>query len=474
MLEKGVSLQDQQRFGEADSNDLQNKYNPDKIISDKKRNIKAAIDHICDSITADGYVRAATDYTWYKLMWFRDSSLISSALSQAAATFLKLDDKDMLADSFKARDTALKIIYKEWGILDTSKPKLASTVSMKLQDFEFKKLKNHIPARITSDGSLADMVLEDKRINDVAEAENPNSWLKQFDSVPLVLYATSEFIKGFGAEALPNGLREKIEANLAILSDYIINVYKCPCADAWEQNPHMLHSYSVGTAYGGLLSALKISEALGIKLDSEKINTELYGKNGIASFINEFFVKDGVLRKYRHEFGADVEEYPKVDASAYILFALIDKNHDLIDIKTYMRTMEALRENHIFKSTDGTKVYESAMPKRYDGDRYFGGAGWILLAALEASISINEGDTNRAKYVLGEIEKLVPKDGFRLPEQEPIDEVFLNPERESENDSNGKKPAMDLIWSSAEYLRAATAELAYMQRSGQESSMLRG
>jgi GH15 family glucan-1,4-alpha-glucosidase len=473
MLEKGVFFQDQQRRGEAAPKEPQINYDFEKLISYRKRNIAAAVNHICDSIDSDGYVRAATDYTWYKLMWFRDSSLISSALSQAAAVLSNLADKSMLNEALMAKNTALKIISKEWDVIDKSRPKLATAASTPLQDPELKKLKNHLPARITKDGTLADMDIDGRHINDVPEAENQNSWLKQFDSIPLILYATSEFINSFGPQSLSRELIEKINSNLAMLSDYIIHVYKCPCADAWEQSPHMLHSYSVGAVFGGLTSALKISERLGIELDSEKINKEIYGKNGIASFINELFVKDGVLRKYRKEFGADVEEYPKVDASAYILFALLDKNHDLINTETYYKTMDALKENHIFKSVDGSRIYESAMPKRYEGDRYFGGAGWILLAALEASISISEGDISHAEYILSEIEKLIPKEGFKLPEQEPLEDIFLNPYRESESDAKGKNPAMDLIWSSAEYLRAATAELDFIRRNKQETNMLR-
>ena len=52
---------------------------------------------------------------------------------------------------------------------------------------ELKKLKNHIPARIDGNGRLANMEIDGRQINDLAESENPNSWLKQFDSVPLVL-----------------------------------------------------------------------------------------------------------------------------------------------------------------------------------------------------------------------------------------------------------------------------------------------
>ena len=134
---------------------------------------------------------------------------------------------------------ALKILSKHWELMERNKDKLLSAASMPLENYELKKLKNHIPARVDGDGRLANTEIDGRKINDFAEAENPNSWLKQFDSVPLVLHATAEFVKAFGIGSLPEGLAESIRKNIGVMADYIINVYKCPCADVWEQNLHM-------------------------------------------------------------------------------------------------------------------------------------------------------------------------------------------------------------------------------------------
>ncbi|MEM0202024.1 MAG: hypothetical protein QXR73_02510 [Candidatus Micrarchaeaceae archaeon] len=458
-MEKFIYSQYQHKTGETCSKLPIMAKDPERIFAERKKNVAAAIDHITSNISPDGYVRAATDYTWYKLMWFRDSAMISSSLSQAASSIKRLGDSDLMPFAEKARDGALKILSKQWSLIDYNREKLRSTASMSLEDLEIKKLKNHIPARIDSRGNLADIEIDGKHINDLAEAENPNSWLKQFDSIPLVLHATSEFVKAFGADSLTEPLRGSIHRNIGVIADYIINVYKCPCADVWEQNPHMLHSYDIGAAYAGLDSVLYLSSELGIGIDADKINREIYGSAGIINFMNEFFVKDGVLRKYRGEFSIDVAENPKVDASAYLLFALFDPEHSLVNEDVYSKTMEALRENHIFRSQDGKRIYESPFPKRYEGDRYFGGSGWILLGAAEAYLNTKNGNNPRADYILESIEKLVPKSGFSLPEQDPMDEGLLNPYREGESDAIGKKPAMDLIWSAAEYIRAATAHM---------------
>ncbi len=459
MLEKSVYSQDQHKTGETCSKLPTVTKTPERILAERKKNIAAAIEHITSNIMPDGYVKAATDYTWYKLMWFRDSSMISSSLSQSAASINRLGDKELMPFAEKAMAGALRILSRQWGLIERNRETLRSTASMSLEDFELKKLKNHIPARIDGNGRLANMEIDGRQINDLAESENPNSWLKQFDSVPLVLHATSEFLKAFGVEFLPASLVESIRSNIGVLADYIINIYKCPCADVWEQNPHMLHSYDIGAAYAGLNSILYLSSELGADIAADKIGKEIYGSTGLINFMNEFFVKDGILRKYREEFGSDVSENPKVDAAAYLLFALFDPEHALVSENVYLKTMEALKDNHIFRSKDGKRVYESVFPKRYEGDRYFGGSGWILLAAAEAYLNAKNGDSSKAEYILESIEKLIPESGFSLPEQEPMDEELLNPLREGENDAMGKKPAMDLIWSAAEYIRAATAHV---------------
>ncbi len=246
---------------------------------------------------------------------------------------------------------------------------------------------------------------------------------------------------------------------LDLLSKYIMKVYKCPCSDAWEQGADMLHSYSVASAYCGLKSALDISKALGVGIDDESINEAIYSNDGIKDFLNSLFVKEGILRKSRPEFGSDVIENPKVDASAYIIFAIFDDNHYLVDEDIYANTMKKLEENHTFISQDGKKAYNSIMPKRYEGDKYFGGSGWILLAALESYLSLKDGNHAGASTILNKIEELLPSEGFMLPEQESIDPELLNPVHEGINDSVGKTPAKDLLWSAAEYLRAASKEI---------------
>lgn len=473
MLEKGILFRDQQKPGETGTAEIKDTKEYAYNLSKRIDNIKKAIDHITKNVDPEGYVRAATDYTWYKLMWFRDSSMISSSLSQASKKLHDLGIENTEIHQERAKLAAMKIISKEWEVISSNHDRIAASSTMSLENPEYKKLKFHIPARIAENGELADKFIDGRHINDTAESENPNSWLKQFDTVPLILYATSEFINSFGAEVLPDAAKRAIRENLGILSRYIINVYKCPCADAWEQSPDMLHSYSVAAAYAGLNSAMAIADSLGLELDTKSVEKEVYGKGGIKEFINSMFVKDGIMKKFRPEFGADTIEYPSIDASAYIVFALFDPSHYLIEREVYSKTMDALKSNHIFKSYKDGKTYYSAMPKRYEGDRYFGGSGWILLSALEAYNLILDKNAEGASKILDRIEELAEGPEFKLPEQEPIVEEFLNPFRESENDAIGKRPAMDLIWSAAEYLRASAAELELLKEGNYVASFLR-
>ncbi len=247
-----------------------------------------------------------------------------------------------------------------------------------------------------------------------------------------------------------------IEKNIDELVDYIIKTYKCVCAGPWEQYPEKLHAYTVAAAYAGLKSAVSIYESLGkSEAKIERVRDAIYRNDydGIIYFINKLFVKDKILHKFRGEFARDVEEKPKVDAASYIVFALFDDG-ELFSEEIRSETLQELSNNHVFESIDGKSIYISKMPRRYEGDVYFGGGPWVLLGAAEAYYFAKKGDIDGAVAILDEIEKLIPANGFRLPEQEPIDPKFLSPKREGEHDAIGNVPAQDLMWSAAEYLRA--------------------
>ena len=138
MLEKSVYSQDQHKTGETCSKLPTVTKTPERILAERKKNIAAAIEHITSNIMPDGYVKAATDYTWYKLMWFRDSSMISSSLSQSAASINRLGDKELMPFAEKAMAGALRILSRQWGLIERNRETLRSTASMSLEDFELK------------------------------------------------------------------------------------------------------------------------------------------------------------------------------------------------------------------------------------------------------------------------------------------------------------------------------------------------
>lgn len=433
-------------------------------LAETYKNALKAISHIYDNVEPDGFMVAAPDFTWYKLMWFRDSSFVSSSLSYAYKHMaFEKDDNEY---ALKAREASGRILGKLWDVIDLNGPRMKHAVDCGLESLEFKLLENHVAARFYHDGNHANVLIDGRHVNDSAELKNPNSWLKQFDSVPLVLFATAEFIRNVGAEHISHGTMEKIGRNLDLACSYIINTYKCPSAGPWEQYPQMLHSYTVASAFAGLKAALEISEATGVPVERGRILDSLYAKdyNGIAFFLNKLFVDDGILHKFRPEFGTEPVKTPKADAASYLVFALFNGDGQLFSNEVVEKTVKELENNHVFYSYKSNKFHVDEAPKRYEGDKYFGGSGWLLAEAAEGFLSLKMGRaeeaTRKLKDLNMQVSSSISKFGeLRLPEQKMLDEEFLNPVRESESDAIGKLPAQDLIWSAGEYLRLASGFL---------------
>lgn len=417
-----------------------------------------AVRHISSNISDDGYICAATDYDLYKTMWFRDSAFISSALSYAGKYLSESLSETEREAGRLAKVSSERIIGRLWSTIHNYSGSMRNAISIPYENPDLKMLKNHVPSRFGRDGNLTYVDLGNgKVLDDRAEADNPNSWIKQFDSVPLVIHATYEFVKHFGAEQISEETRSIIKDNLGLATDYMIKVYKTPCADAWEQNPHMLHSYSIAAVFMGLRLSLGIADALGVSLDRARIEGEIERDDGLKRFINGLFVHDGVLIKRREELSSQDSVVKEVDSDAYMVFAIFDPEMELLDRSVHEKTIEMLAQNEVFTSADGSEVYRDPIPRRYIGDRYFGGGAWPLLGAIKAYLYVREAKLELADNVISYIEGMVSGSQFMIPEQEPLEESILNPVREGVYDTPGKRPACDLLWSAAEYLRACTA-----------------
>ena len=70
--------------------------------------------------------------------------------------------------------------------------------------------------------------------NDVNEAITTRSWTMQYDSAPLILLATEEYLKNHDANKIEKSI-DIIKKDLDFIVQYIYNFHKTPCADAWEQ-----------------------------------------------------------------------------------------------------------------------------------------------------------------------------------------------------------------------------------------------
>ena len=94
------------------------------------------------------------------------------------------------------------------------------------------------------------------------------SWLRQYDALALTLLATDSYMHKFGTDGLQKKTVESLKNCVTLAADYLIKVYKTPCADAWEKDEHLIHSYTVSSIYAGLNSASNMMERLDLNSDT--------------------------------------------------------------------------------------------------------------------------------------------------------------------------------------------------------------
>lgn len=87
--------------------------------------------------------------------------------------------------------------------------------------------------------------------------------------------------------------------------------------------------------------------------------------------------------------------------------------------------------------------------RRYQGDTFFGGAEWILLAASLGCVAIAQGDGELAESLLAWIESSAGEDGH-LPEH--VADNVQSPHMLRYWQRRWGRPATPLLWSHATYL----------------------
>jgi len=81
-----------------------------------------------------------------------------------------------------------------------------------------------------------------------------------------------------------------VERSLSLIVEYLRLVWRLPNYDCWEENPDLLHSYSIASTYSGLGAVLKLIEEKEINLDPAPIQKSM-------GEMNAFIIKYGVFNE---------------------------------------------------------------------------------------------------------------------------------------------------------------------------------
>ncbi|EFD93044.1 MAG: hypothetical protein BJBARM5_0200 [Candidatus Parvarchaeum acidophilus ARMAN-5] len=399
---------------------------------------------------------ASTKYPAYNLMWNRDSAY--------SAIYLNIFINN-------SRNSDLYDIIKEDLIeLDELNSRLINTLWEAL-DFEVKKIQmggydrdisgnrskigiNHILSRFDVDNEGV------KRApNDVNEAITTRSWTMQYDSAPLILLATEEYLKNHDANKIEKSI-DIIKKDLDFIVQYIYNFHKTPCADAWEQYYYYqkentvngplyvgktIDSYTVSSVYRGIKSSKEIAKML-------KIEIKDVDENQVIDFLRSNFVfsdeKRGTfLAKSKIEFG---EVMPSIGAEEIEIFSTFIPQ----DLEEYRKNTLKVIENELFDGEFLPIRYRFFGKYRNILDRYFGRGQWFHLGLQYAMYLKENGNYEEADNIIKYIESKIGADGT-IPEQEVITRKLVDdPDKFFEK--NGNKTIECLFWAETAYLAAAS------------------
>ncbi|MCL4389165.1 MAG: hypothetical protein M1528_01000 [Candidatus Marsarchaeota archaeon] len=409
--------------------------------------ISATVRHLDEHIQENGYMPASLTYDWYKPCWFRDSSMVAMSLVEAAK-HLSLLRQDHLQHT---KETALNAVRRQLGFLWGSFNNFIENVQIGLSlpiedDSKFLRLDAHLPARVGNNGRLYSGHAWGQPVSDTVDN---GTWLRQYDSLPLLLMATRDYISAFGIEGIETPIRT-IRDNMKLIMDYMAKVYKSPSSSIWEIDPHQLHSTTLAAIYRGFASAIEISH----KLDIEVPPWRMERLSRMDKFISDFFVKHNMLFKSKNVWkpdrsGFESEPVNELDASSIFVFTKFRPPSVTAEIEA--KTMNAI-DNTLFR---GIRLpIHHYLPIRFLGDTYFYGGRWLLLGLEAAKYYMRNGNTEKAQRIISYVGSRYTANGnVMLPEQEIVD-----PASDCDPDNyykrNGCSVIKDLAWSEAAHLSA--------------------
>ncbi len=435
---------------------LENSINPERLNNIKKvlTEVKRHFIPINDLVKTP----ASTKYQSYNLMWNRDSAYSSLYITRFIENSKKNGIYDVLREEIDELSSLnSKLIDTLWEGLDSEIKKI------KMNGYESDITKNE--SKLGCNHILSRFDIDENGIkraeNDRNENKATRSWTMQYDSAPLILQATLEYIENNGYKDISKSI-ELMKKNLNFIISYIYNFHTTPCADAWEQYYYYqreettngqlyvgktIDVYSLATMYKGIKSGKKLSELLKIKpydVDEEDI---------IKFIKSNFIVNDEkrgqFLTKSKIEFGDTLFGVGAEEIEIFYNF--------MPDV------FEDYRENTI-KVIKDELFDDEFLPIRYKFfgknrniiDRYFNRGQWFHLGLQYAMYLKSIGNNEEAEKIIKYVEGKINEDGS-IPEQEISNKKKVDdPDKFFEK--NGNKTIQCLLWAETAYLAAISMQ----------------
>ncbi|MCL5239488.1 MAG: glycoside hydrolase family 15 protein [Candidatus Marsarchaeota archaeon] len=387
------------------------------------------LEHLISRVEPSGYISASCEYEHYGAHWFRDSSFIAISLLEVAGRKSDVDD----AYRQEAMAAANRIIARNIEEMEKLTGTLAKTVSSPLNDDAFFLLSNHIYARFGRTGMYA---------NDTKQLDVKRSWLMQHDSLPLLLLSLEKKADLLGLETHE---REFLNRHGVLFADYLGRIYTTECANIWEIEQDLVHSYdvaSVHSAFRAMERMCRLGEIGSISEHEVREKERGLQSGGPLEYMKRYFIRDGVLYSSKRKQEDHPAEEMGVDASAIYVFT---------DLKLHDSELGSDVEEKTIGRVEKDLFNGRRMPWRFLGDRYFGGRPWVHLAEKYAAYYADRGQVGKAIEIQNYV---ISKFGQKLPEQE--DEYMQSPDKDLDGElaRNGGKTISELAWAYAEAIRA--------------------
>jgi GH15 family glucan-1,4-alpha-glucosidase len=343
---------------------------------------EASIRIIRENQSSTGGYIASPNFSVYNYSWFRDGAFIAHAMSKVGED-----------------DSAIK--FHDWaaGNINQRQEKILDLIERNQKGLEIDP-EEHLHCRYSIDGT-----------------ESEEAWTNfQLDGFGTWLWVADEFVNS--GKTLGTDVYQAVET----LIPYLIEFWKTPSFDWWEESFGELHVSTLGCISAGLLA---VSQWENIEENLRKAAAQT------ADEIRAFVMENGVVDKHLTKWiGATT-----IDGS---LSALIAPLNWVQDAEIERNTLDLISRQLGVLGTH-----------RHLADVYFGGGPWPILSAFLALARSAQGDTDTATRVFEWLTNCA-NENLELPEQLATD--LLYPETRDEWIQKWGKPAEPLLWSHAMFL----------------------